>query len=480
MFRDQTQHVLAKAKSLDSRGASRRSTSGSGAKQRGRGTSGPPTFPSRSLDLPVQVVATNFFLNDYSKGSHFDYLPSLLDTACVDKVLMTAVRAVGLACLSQRTSDPSVMTQSRTKYAEALTLTNQSLQACRKDLSDTTVASVLLLALYETICVEDKMSKAEDWSTHIQGALALANMRGARQFETSEGIKIFQQLAVSIRTACVQTGARIPQELRDLTDVACMATPNGRYTTLGAITGFTELKADIMTGILHNPADIIKRAQDLLDLMLTVKSEHTARHWQGTTFLQTPLEGMHSSFYHTFPDHHSAQACNIVWMGDLRLHELIYQQAIRILGYQVAKLPGCLDWYISEWPGSDGSALSQATNAPAFQGLDIQQCIDNARKGAEQAAQNICASIPQFFPPASLKLPKSVRSAPPSIAAGYFLIWPLFTVGSGILTTPETKAYVMTMLKRIASELRLPQATKAAELLEMGHQENWMHMCHVF
>jgi hypothetical protein len=478
VFRDQTQHTLARAKFLDNRSTNRRRASSPRGRGRGRGTSGPPRWPCRPLDLPAEEIATNFLLNDYLKGSHFDYIPSLLSASCADEVLMSAVRAVGLACLSQRTSDSSLRTQSRAKYSEALTLINKSLQTCQKNLSDATVASAMLLALYETICMEDRMSKAEDWSTHINGALALANMRGARQFESQLGIKIFQQLAISIRTACVQTGSRIPQQLRDLTDMASMATPNGRMTMLGAVQEFTDLKADIMAGILYHPAEIIGRAQELLGLMAAVKRDYSSRHLRSTTFLQTPLEDMYHDFYHTFTDHYAAQACNIVWMGDLRLNELIYQQALRSIGREATNSPSRLDWYISEWPGADSPDVDAETTQQKCQPLNVQQCIAQARSGAASAAQNICASVPQFFPSASMTRHREPTVL--SIAAGYYLIWPLFTVGSGILTSPEVKAYVTSTLKRIASELRLPQAMKAAELLETGHQENWMHMCHVF
>ena len=122
---------------------------------------------------------------------------------------------------------------------------------------------------------------------------------------------------------------------------------------------------------------------------------------------------------------------------------------------------------------TDSYASSQQTK-------DVSQAlisIERHRRVVE-AANDICGSVPQFFPADEHEC---FAQIPRAAAIGYFLIWPLFTAGSSSFIEPATRYYIIDRLKVIAHDLKLPRAHKAAEMLAHGDRtETWMHICHVF
>ena len=405
-----------------------------------------------SLQHPIQDVAINFLLGDYIRGSHFNYLPSLYGANSVKSILSPCVKAVGLACLSLQTSRPELEDDAQRLYVDAIAVTNTALQCTDTARSDNVLASVLLLSLYETLSRRTKVN-IDAWTTHMQGALALVALRGPCQFQSQLGLELFKQIAASIRVFCVQHVIRIPRQLRELTQLAKgFSYPSDVSFEIPCIVeAFTDLRADMAEGNLSEPSGLIARVQGVLDMIEDFYLKLPQDWKYDTVRIRSLSPQVHGDRYYHFRNHHVAQIWNTTWMAKLHLNSLIYERVLHTTGNS------------SQLPTSDADPVT---------------VMNACEREVIEAAENICASVPQFFPPnANLSLPGNSRTA----AMGYFLIWPLFTAGASPLIMAPTKEYIVERLVFISQDLKLPQAQKAAEMLVHDDcEESWMHMYHCF
>ena len=459
VFRDETQRITTKIKKKAQ--AKRASTADLSTK---KGNSGirrldrqvtkrvqSPKQPSiaPSIHQSLQEIAVHFFLGDYIRNSHFVYLPSLYNTNQTNDVLTSVIKAVGLASLALQTSRPELQDDAQKFYVDAIASTNLALQSKDVARNDDVLASTLLLSLFETLSPRTHVS-VDAWTAHVHGAGALIALRGPEQFKTHLGLQLFKQVAANIRVLCVQHGIRVPRQLRELTQLA-KDYSNGSNVSLGYPSlseAFTDLRADMTEGLLTEPEDIIARAQDILQRTDDLHASLPPDYRYETVLIQNPCAEIHAGYYHKFKDHYVAQIWNTTKMGKMHLNTMILEQ--------LSKVPA---------------------TSTELSGKRIDMMIECEREAIE-AVDNICASVPQFFPPdCGHILPRNTRSA----ASGYFLIWPLFNAGCSSLIQPSTRKYIVNRLEYIAKDLKLPQAGKAAQMLAQEDlDESWMHIYHVF
>lgn len=111
-----------------------------------------------SLDIPFEDYALAFFFQNYvletpQTRCYNGYLPALYSGAQLGGPLWETILAVGLAGLSRVTQTRPLAVIARLKYCAALSLTNSALRQPGKAIEDETLASILLLGLYEVkIC----------------------------------------------------------------------------------------------------------------------------------------------------------------------------------------------------------------------------------------------------------------------------------------------------------------------------------------
>jgi hypothetical protein len=395
-------------------------------------------------------VAISFLLGDYVRGSHFDYLPRLCNAYEDSLVLSAALKAVGLVSLSLYSSRRELLEPAAKLYGDAIATTNRLLQSKAASRCDDVLASILLLALYEALSVRSDRD-VEAWSAHTHGALALLTLRGPEQFESKFGFELFRQIAINIRVFCVQKRLRIPKPLLELTKMArrCSAAGGIAFEYPKIVEAFTNIRADLVEGVLCESEEIIERAEGVLQLIENFCRGLSANLQYETLHIPLSVPGIYSRYFLKFTDQHVAQMWNTTWMAKLHLYTIIHQQLRR----------------------------SQDNMVSHYDRLQQAKKMMRSTREVARAAEHICASVPQFFPPEQLQS----SDIKPYISTGCFLIWPLFTAGSSPLVNERLREYVIERLNVIATTLRLPQARTAAGILtEDGCNESWMHICHVF
>ena len=173
----------------------------------------------RSLCTFPEDGAACFFFNNYviedSAIIHslYDSLPGIYSKAPAGSALSNTVAALGMACLSNAMKIPEVMTNANSNYVAALRSINAKVRDPIEVKSDQTLMVVMLLGLYEevglslvyTFCTElthlqlNNTSQSMTASTnHINGALALLDLRGKQQLQTHFGVQLINALRTQV------------------------------------------------------------------------------------------------------------------------------------------------------------------------------------------------------------------------------------------------------------------------------------------
>lgn len=150
-------------------------------------------FP-RPIAFSIEDRAKGFFFSHYilRKTKAFDYIQSFPPET--DSRLCASLAAVSLAHFSIKANSAKALEMARLKYVSALRLTNEALQTRAQATKDATFLSILLLDLFEKVTRRTPQS-VESWTKHISGALAIAKLRGAEQFDNLVGLRMFLQLS---------------------------------------------------------------------------------------------------------------------------------------------------------------------------------------------------------------------------------------------------------------------------------------------
>ena len=178
------------------------------------------------LTTSLQERGVAFFFARYVATDHgcyqnYDFIydvwkpPSSVDVAETNDCILASMTAVGLTGLSKLTRSPEAMMRARQSYVLALRLANQALRDPVEAVKDSTMLAVLILGTYEFVSGRTPQT-IRAWQEHVSGAAALASMRGAAQFRTNAGTRMFIMLCHTVLISCVRSGLPMPQTMVDL------------------------------------------------------------------------------------------------------------------------------------------------------------------------------------------------------------------------------------------------------------------------
>ncbi|EAQ88990.1 hypothetical protein CHGG_05609 [Chaetomium globosum CBS 148.51] len=413
-------------------------------------------FFSRYVTADETVSHQKFdFLRDVWRPS-----PSSPDTH-IDGVLasMTAVGLMGLASTAQ---SPSLMDAARKSYGTALRLTNHALQDPAEAVKDSTMLSVLILGVFEMMTESTpRTMTVEAFQEHVNGAAALARMRGPAQFQTRAGRRMFSMLCQRVVVSCVQRNVPMPDCLIELWHEMSKTTEPGNpdQRLMPLMWQVLQLRSDIKSGFLSDPEIIVDRLISI-DQDIENQTSQFTPSWKYRIFqffpnprlLPVPRGAPQSPQKAEIPSQRSHRPTSPQQLGLMNPADGTIgsgdddDDAAPIATVEIRETPSPPTSPSARSSDSASSVYSplSATGGPRPypSGLTVLDVTEG--RDAEDKAERYMLLI----------------SATSSV------VWPLFVVGMSTACTPEMRAYVVGRLRTLYMETGIRQADAVANLLE--------------
>jgi hypothetical protein len=397
---------------------------------------------SKTLTLPIEQIATSHFFSTYVPDGHFEYLPQLYNDITPDSALFPVVHAVAIANLSRELRAPELQIEAQSQYARALAATNSALACPKTAIQDSTLASVLLLSLFETI-MQQYRQMPSSWSSHIEGATTLLKMRGLKQFQSKLGSQLYVQVSSNIRISSAQRSTRVSADFLEFNELAMpfldANNPTLRVSLL--VDAFAKLREAIVSKHVEDSGFIIDSAMQLDQNVLLLLSTLPDGCGYEIIHVAKSEPGVFEGVTHRYRDHRVAQLWNSLRMIRIFLNEAVHREVSAMIGadYESYGFEVPTDWIL----------LQEMT-----------------ARNAQRLASDICASVPQFT--------KLSAGQPLAVGPAAFLLWPLSAAGESYLSPEPLRLYAIDRLKFLGREARLPQALWAAQMLEESEKlEDW-------
>lgn len=364
----------------------------------------------------------------------YDILETLYQQSPTGRPLTASVDAVSLAFFSFQFDSTPASHLSQAKYVSALPLLNKALRAPESATSNSTLLAVLLLDLFEKIT--NKHSRfIGSWMSHINGALALVNLREKAPLRDYTSLRLSARLTINLLISCVSANSPVPPALTKLRSALepFVNKDDPKWQLNGLVVKYANLKGAIQDGCISS-ADTILRATNL-DLEFASLAEHMPTSWlYSTTHLETTSERVFENCYDNYPDYMTTQVWNV-----LRVMRMLLNDTIRTFraSRDTAYCTNC-----------------SASHAPFV----ATSRIDNI-------AKDICASAPQLTRDDSTLLGSKANCATQSLQC-YTLLFPLYVAGMYASSATQIKPWIVKQLRFMADEMRIRNALVVADILE--------------
>ncbi|KAL2127063.1 hypothetical protein VTI74DRAFT_11391 [Chaetomium olivicolor] len=410
------------------------------------------TSLSMSLSVIPEDVATIFFLTSYAPASPTAYLSDLADTLLADELSPSAILAPALATLSRELMQPSLMTLARKHYSVAIQFTNNALASPQLAVKDATLASVLLLALFEAFAFQGRHSPTS-WTVHMDGAAQLLKMRGRDQFNSLLGRTMFLDLTTEICTSCAQRRVAVPPALAEL------------LAQLGDVVGHD----DPGVGIARAAAEMA----DLVGLLTagggsldSAAIQLVLRGRQLDTDLSNLLERLYEIHPYIVVDPASAP-----------------ESAYNKLAHHYSSPKVCWQWnnlrmmrlFVNKWVVRAAAAAENALqdSPEAIHVLKQSRVLEMAASTAERMAADILATVPYCH-----NLPAGSNARWTTVR---WLIWPLSAVATSTVAPISARVYARDTLYTLGRDSGMTQAMEAWKMVDESKDrlEDWLHITHL-
>jgi hypothetical protein len=130
-----------------------------------------------------------------------------------------SIDAVSLALLSHQLQSSNALALSRQKYVSALRKTNTALQDATTATKKSTLDVALLLDLFEKLDTRSGVVRAgevDSHRAHVNGALALVQLRGLSNFTDESSLRALARLTMNCTISCVSREETVPEEIHEM------------------------------------------------------------------------------------------------------------------------------------------------------------------------------------------------------------------------------------------------------------------------
>ncbi|KAI9697513.1 MAG: hypothetical protein M1820_007779 [Bogoriella megaspora] len=374
--------------------------------------------------LPRQTDATRGFLS---------VLLPFYNNCSSESAIHRATSAVALSALSKFPDRNYLQNQSAIEYGKAISIVNKAIIDPEQAKSDELLCTILLLGLYETINSNRRSQDA--WSAHINGAVALAKLRGTEQFNNPISLNLFRAVRAHMLVNAVQHSTAIsdfPAENGWLSDYADETSTAHRLMAITLRLPNIRYRAKRV----FSDRNLMAQSESLFQLMTAAVGldaeyafwfDDLPKVWQPKAV--ATLEGM--------PDDIESSE---IWPGSINVFENLIVSNLTNNGrmgriFCQTVIIGCL-----------------ARQAERKSELEKDVRYQKATKMARELVDAICASVPFHLGYDIRDRTQRVgqHEAAAEAIGGYFLIWPLFVCGRLECVPKEQKRWIRGRLKYIA------------------------------
>ncbi|KAF7505700.1 hypothetical protein GJ744_000549 [Endocarpon pusillum] len=397
-----------------------------------------PGAPRPSVETQgIQYFLANYVTSDVDSCS--GHMQSLICwKTAQSKTLEVAMEAVGLAALSVRRSNPILMANARRQYALALRMTKSHLQDSAQCKQDDTMAAVRLLGFFEIMTCSSSMSM-KAWTNHIDGSIALLNLRGVDMLDSEFGAAVFTQARSQILMSCYQREVHVPpiilelgRRLRGTRDSACRIIND----LSDSVARLCEFRASIRDGSLTDPYTNIASLLELDDAVVNWGAERSSQWDYTIVFDSTKPDVIYDDAYAVYREHWIAMVWNIQRATRIFIHEAILAQIDEML----------------------------AQPEPVTTMLDVQSQRSRSLAIICETAFDICASVPYMLGH-DKRYDEQLSSPAPAVWA-YFSMTAIYLAGSTIGVPQSMRLYVLGRLRHIGHSLGIQQSSMVAVILQ--------------
>ena len=390
----------------------------------------------RTLTVSIDDRARSAFFFRYVSGftSTYDILVPLYTRSSLDGPLRVSVDAVSLAFLPFHFDCPQAPELASQKYLEALPLLNKALSVPATAVSDSTLLSVLLLDLFEKIS-NNKPRSTGSWMSHVNGALALVNLRDKTQFQNYTGFRLLVRLTTNLLISCVAANAPVPPALTSLREEmeVFLDKDDPKWRLSGFVIRYSNLRAALQDGRITSQDVIAQLAE--LDEEITLLVSRVPQGWlYEKVELNGPSKRVFEHHCDVYPDHFVTQTWNV-----LRVLRIFLLDIIQTYGVDQAMTP-----------------LAWGDHRPHPESLG--ELIDSL-------AKEICATAPQYTTFADIGSTSDDEPAIQRLRC-YTLIFPLYVAGMYASPRTNMRAWIVKEMRLMASSAGIRNANIVADILD--------------
>ena len=392
--------------------------------------------------------------------------------------LISCMRAVGLAGLSNYARASEMRREARRLYLEAIQHINAALRSPTQAKEDSTLLSVTILSQFEVL--DDSSSHSLiAWENHINGAAALLKLRGPEALRTPTGVRLFIQVTSSVMAICLKHKLPLPDIISPLAEEVSKhvirSDPGWRY--FDTYRRITEYYARIRRGLVTDVYQVLALALELDRLAVESFSNIPPRWYYAIVPTTADPDVVFSGYYHVYDSFISAYLWNSLRTLRMLLHEIIrrtiihdrystppystphqFQTSTEILSSLQADILASVPQNIGYVSHKEKHPTDRSTSyleswepqssGPAFPWLDFRS-HDMIYEIFDMAQWD--DSLPRYRLPLTRML------------GGTFLPWALYTAGMVDVATDDVRRWCSRILRFMEAKMGIRQAAALAD-----------------
>jgi hypothetical protein len=396
----------------------------------------------------MDEIGVNYFFRYFissgqsSPRGYFNFIPPLYQADGDPSTLVASMAAIGLLALAFSTRQPTLASQARVRYSEAIRKVNVALASPTESIKDSTLMSVISLGIFE------QLSEYRSWNLHVDGAVALVMARGRNQFSTPITAHMFNQVRADLMISCIHGEKQFPKGMLILQDEAAKYVDASSPLWIMGVLGTR--CADLLMSVREKKTAQVSWSE-LLDEAAALDRDFEQLSGilsKGEPYRITLKSGgdpsvIYNGRYDLYPDLWAIR----LWNNFRNLRMIVLQIQCFLLNRVLAT-----DFMLRD---QTNSRLENIMNILSNHGDDI------------------LGSVPQALELLSSESGPSagVAALHTSASGGYMLAWSLAMVGKSIATKRECRKWVIECLRSIGKKTGLLIALDIVEQIEKLDQD---------